>query len=75
MARVAKRERREFQLSDRASKAIDKLADTYGCNFSDVIEGLLLGTIDARVAHAMAEHGLSAEEIAFASSHGITITE
>lgn len=59
---MTNRERREFQLSATASRILDKLADAYNCNFSDTAEGLLLGTIDPRTAHAMAEHGLSESE-------------
>lgn len=41
----AKRERREFLLSPKASEMVDRLASAYHCNFSDVIEGLLLGNV------------------------------
>lgn len=42
----SKRERREFLLSEKASEIVDRLAAAYHCNFSDVIEGLLLGNVD-----------------------------
>jgi hypothetical protein len=41
----AKRERREFLLSPKASEMVDRLSVAYRCNFSDVIEGLLLGNV------------------------------
>jgi hypothetical protein len=58
------KERREFQLSKAASAALDRLADSYKCNYSDAIEGLLLGTVDSRAA----ADGLSVSEIPFYQS-------
>jgi hypothetical protein len=64
--------RREFQLSQAASDNLDRLSETYGCNFSETVEALLLGTIDSRSA-ARSFHRLSVEEVEIANSMGIML--
>ena len=44
------KERREFWLTPVAQEVLERLSEANRCNYSDVIEALLLGAVNTRMA-------------------------
>jgi hypothetical protein len=60
------------RITAKASEALDELAKAFDCNHRDVIEGLLLGTIDPKCAKAQSAR---LKLLQFASRERLSATE